>query len=78
MLRDDGHWGERLFHDGMFWPLPTSPEWGSHRNNIMASFQQAVVDVLVTKTRRAVVQTEARAIVVGGVACNSTLPERDA
>jgi N6-L-threonylcarbamoyladenine synthase len=40
----------------------------------MASFQQAVVDVLVTKTRRAVVQTEARAIVVvGGVACNSAL-----
>jgi N6-L-threonylcarbamoyladenine synthase len=40
----------------------------------MASFQQAVVDVLVTKTRRAVLQTEARAIVVvGGVACNSTL-----
>ena len=66
--------GERLFHDDMFWPLPTSPEWASHRNNIMASFQQAVVDVLVTKTRRAVVQTEARAIVVvGGVACNSTL-----
>jgi N6-L-threonylcarbamoyladenine synthase len=66
--------GERLFHDDMFWPLPTSPEWESHRNNIMASFQQAVVDVLVAKTRRAVVQTEARAIVVvGGVACNSTL-----
>src|SRR4029453_4790452 len=51
--------GGTFFHDDMFWPLPTSPEWGSHRNNIMASFQQAVVDALVTKTRRAVVQTEA-------------------
>jgi N6-L-threonylcarbamoyladenine synthase len=66
--------GERLFHDDGFWPLPTSLEWESHRNNIMASFQQAVVDVLVAKTRRAVMQTGARAIVVvGGVACNSTL-----
>src|SRR5229473_3450886 len=66
--------GERSFHDDVFWPLPTSPEWESHRNNIMASFQQAVVDVLVTKTRRAVVKTEGRSIFVGGgVACNSTL-----
>ena len=58
--------GERLFHDDMFWPLPTSPEWESYRNNIMASFQQAVVDVLVTKTRRAVVQTEAQCYCRGG------------
>jgi N6-L-threonylcarbamoyladenine synthase len=66
--------GEHFFHNDTFWPLPTSAEWESRRNNIMAGFQQAVVDVLVAKTRRALVQTEARAIVVaGGVACNSTL-----
>src|SRR5205823_9223497 len=50
------------------------PEWEKHRDDLLASFQQAVVDVLVTKTLRAVAQSEARAIVVvGGVACNSTL-----
>ncbi|HEY5866528.1 MAG TPA: tRNA (adenosine(37)-N6)-threonylcarbamoyltransferase complex transferase subunit TsaD [Candidatus Tectomicrobia bacterium] len=66
--------GARFFHDDTFWPLPTSSEWDDRRNNIMASFQRAVVDVLVTKTQRAVVQTEACAIVVvGGVACNSGL-----
>jgi len=63
-----------FFHDDTFWPLPVSPEWEKQRNDILASFQQAVVDVLVTKTLRAVAQSEARAIVVvGGVACNSTL-----
>jgi len=66
--------GTRFFQDDMFWPLPVSLEWERCRNNILASFQQAVVEVLVAKTRRAVEQTEARAIVVvGGVACNSTL-----
>jgi len=74
MLQMTDAQGARFFHDDTFWPLPVSPEWGRRRNNIMASFQQAVVDVLVAKTRRAVEQTEARAIVVvGGVACNSTL-----
>ena len=66
--------GTRFFQDDTFWPLPVSLEWERCRNNILASFQQAVVEVLVAKTRRAVEQAEARAIVVvGGVACNSTL-----
>ena len=74
MLQVTDTQGGRFFHDDAFWPLPVSPEWEKHRNNILASFQQAVVDVLVTKTLRAVEQHEARAIVVvGGVACNSTL-----
>ena len=66
--------GVPFFHDDTFWPLPVAPEWEKQRNDLLASFQQAVVDVLVTKTLRAVAQSEARAIVVvGGVACNSTL-----
>jgi len=66
--------GMSSFHDDTFWPLPASPEWEKQRNDILASFQQAVVDVLVAKTLRAVTQSEARAIVVvGGVACNSAL-----
>src|SRR5262249_46828302 len=66
--------GTPFFHDDTFWPLPVSPAWEEYRNNILASFQQAVVDVLVKKTLRAVAHSEARAIVVvGGVACNSTL-----
>jgi N6-L-threonylcarbamoyladenine synthase len=74
MLQMTDAQGTRFFQDDTFWPLPVSLEWERYRNNILASFQQAVVDVLVAKTRRAVEQTEARAIVVvGGVACNSTL-----
>jgi N6-L-threonylcarbamoyladenine synthase len=66
--------GAPFFRDDTFWPLPVSPEWEKQRNDILASFQQAVVDALVAKTLRAVTQSEARAIVVvGGVACNSTL-----
>jgi N6-L-threonylcarbamoyladenine synthase len=66
--------GRRFFHDDTFWPLPAAPAWAQHRNNILASFQQAVSDVLVAKTLRAVAQYDARAIVVvGGVACNSSL-----
>jgi len=43
-------------------------------NNLCASFQQAVCDVLVAKTRAALEQTGARRLVVaGGVACNSGL-----
>ena len=50
------------------------PGWIQQRNNILASFQQAVVDVLVGKTLRAVKATQAQAVaVVGGVACNSAL-----
>lgn len=69
----DAH-GRPLFHDDTFWPLPASPAWEQQRNDILASFQQAVVDVLVAKTLRAAQTTAARAIVAcGGVACNSAL-----
>ena len=66
--------GARLFTDDTFWPLPTDPTWEQQRNDILASFQHAVTDVLVAKTLRAVEAMDARAIaVVGGVACNSAL-----
>jgi N6-L-threonylcarbamoyladenine synthase len=43
-------------------------------NDLCASFQQAVCDVLVAKTCAALVQTAAqRLVVAGGVACNSGL-----
>lgn len=74
LLQATDRQGRPFFQDDTFWPLPESQEWEQHRNDILASFQQAVVDVLVTKTLRAVHQYEARAIaVVGGVACNSGL-----
>jgi N6-L-threonylcarbamoyladenine synthase len=47
---------------------------GAATADIAASFQAAVVDVLVTKTRRAAAQVGARGIVLaGGVAANSSL-----
>lgn len=45
--------------------------------DMAASFQEAVVEVLVSKTRLAVERTEARGLIVGGgVAANSVLRER--
>lgn len=45
--------------------------------DLAASFQEAVVDVLVEKTRRAVDRTGVRRVAVGGgVACNARLRER--
>jgi N6-L-threonylcarbamoyladenine synthase len=45
--------------------------------DVCASFQEAVVDVLVTKARRAAADTGARALCLGGgVAANSQLRER--
>jgi N6-L-threonylcarbamoyladenine synthase len=45
--------------------------------HVAASFQQAVVDVLVTKARRAAKQVGAKGLVLGGgVAANSSLRER--
>jgi len=45
--------------------------------DVAASFQEAVVDVLVEKTRRAAAQVGARSICIGGgVAANSALRER--
>jgi N6-L-threonylcarbamoyladenine synthase len=47
---------------------------GQAANDLCASFQQAVCDVLVAKTRAAIEQTGAqRLVVAGGVACNSGL-----
>ncbi len=66
--------GTTLFSDDTFWPVPDAPWWEPQRNDILASFQQAIADVLVAKTLRAVQQSRAQAIaVVGGVACNSAL-----
>ncbi len=66
--------GGALFTDDTFWPLPEASWWEPQRNDILASFQQAVADALVAKTRRAAAQIDANAIVVvGGVACNSAL-----
>jgi N6-L-threonylcarbamoyladenine synthase len=45
--------------------------------NVAASFQEAVVDVLVTKARRAAAELGAKSLVIGGgVAANSVLRER--
>jgi N6-L-threonylcarbamoyladenine synthase len=45
--------------------------------DIAASFQEAVADVIVEKTRRAVAQTDLRRVaLVGGLAANSRLRER--
>jgi N6-L-threonylcarbamoyladenine synthase len=66
--------GTLLFADDSFWPMPDAPWWVQQRSDLLASFQQAVVEILVRKTLRAVQQTHARAVaVVGGVACNSML-----
>jgi N6-L-threonylcarbamoyladenine synthase len=47
---------------------------GQAANDLCASFQQAVCDVLVSKTRAAIEKTAAqRLVVAGGVACNSGL-----
>ena len=48
-----------------------------HLPDLCASFQEAVVDVLVTKTLRAVEQTGRTVVAVsGGVSCNTRLRER--
>jgi len=66
--------GQRVFADDAFWPIPSESWWEKQRDDILASFQQAVADALVAKTMRAVRQIQAKAItVVGGVACNSVL-----
>jgi tRNA N6-adenosine threonylcarbamoyltransferase len=45
--------------------------------DVAASFQEAIVDVLVTKARRAAAETGAKGLVLaGGVAANSSLRER--
>lgn len=47
------------------------------RNALAAAFQDAVVDVLITKTKKAALQANAKAILLsGGVAANARLRER--
>ena len=66
--------GNRLFTDDTFWPQPEGSWWDQQRADILASFQQALIDALVGKTMRAAEQTHAQAItMVGGVACNAAL-----
>jgi N6-L-threonylcarbamoyladenine synthase len=55
-------------------PRPAPPPPGPFRADVAASFQQAVVDVLVAKTRQALERTGHRRLAVGGgVAANRTL-----
>lgn len=70
-------------HDFSFSGLKTSVVNHVRRNpevstaDVAASFQEAVVDVLVTKARRAAVEHGARGLcLAGGVAANSVLRER--
>ena len=52
-------------------PRPTPPPAGPRRADLAASFQQAVVDVLVAKSREALRQTGLKRLAVGGgVAAN--------
>ena len=46
--------------------------------DVAASFQQAVVDVLVTKARRAAAEVGAKAIALGGGVAANSLPARGA
>ena len=64
-------------------PIATSPRDGRKMHpdvstvDVCASFQEAVVDVLVTKARRAAKELGARGMALaGGVAANSVLRER--
>ena len=70
-------------HDFSFSGLKTSVVNHVRRNpevstaDVAASFQEAVVEVLVTKARRAAVEHRARGLcLAGGVAANSVLRER--
>jgi N6-L-threonylcarbamoyladenine synthase len=57
-------------------PPPTPPPRGGEVDDICASFEQAVVDVLVEKTRRAVERFKPKSIIVsGGVSANLLLRE---
>ena|SRR3989344_5252960 len=51
-----------------------SPRKSAHREDVAASFQQAVIDVLIAKTMRAAAEYGARSIILcGGVAANKSL-----
>lgn len=56
---------------------PASPLPGDVASDVAASFQEAVIDVLSTRLREALLLTRApRAVVAGGVAANGPLRER--
>jgi N6-L-threonylcarbamoyladenine synthase len=58
---------------GQSQPKPAPPPPGQRRADLAASFQQAVVDVLVAKSRQALRRTGLRRLAVGGgVAANRT------
>lgn len=57
-------------------PLDSDRGGGGELDNICASFEQAVVDVLVEKTRRAAAKAQPKSIIVsGGVSANLLLRE---
>jgi N6-L-threonylcarbamoyladenine synthase len=59
---------------GQSQPRPAPPPPGKQRADLAASFQQAVVDVLVAKSRQALQRTRLRRLAVGGgVAANRGL-----
>ncbi len=61
----------------LFWQKLSPPEKEGHLADVAASFQEAVVDVLVDKLLRAAQQYNVEQIALaGGVACNSRLRAR--
>jgi N6-L-threonylcarbamoyladenine synthase len=57
-------------------PGPSPSGGGETKENICASFEQAVVDVLVEKTKRAVLKTNSQSVIVaGGVSADVFLRE---
>jgi N6-L-threonylcarbamoyladenine synthase len=60
--------------EGQSQPRPAAPPPGRRRADLAASFQKAVVDVLVAKSRQALRRTDLRRLAVGGgVAANRCL-----
>lgn len=58
-------------------PKPDGPPTGQRRKDLAASYQEAVVDVLIKKLRRAAEQHDVRSLCIGGgVAKNARLRER--
>jgi N6-L-threonylcarbamoyladenine synthase len=58
-------------------PKPEEPPSGQQRKDLAASYQEAIVDVLIQKLRRAAERHEMRSLCIGGgVAKNARLRER--
>ncbi len=85
MLRRDQRPGDAGFYDFSFSGLKTAAvelvrslevdgDLGPHRADVAVAFQEAAVDVLVSKTLRAVEQTGCRRVLIGGgVSANQRL-----